>query len=73
MPQSWVIAIVLKILSDAISPRLDNPRTLLLFFSSNIHATHSSILAGKNSMDRGAWLATVHGVAESQIGLSTHV
>ena len=25
-------------------------------------ATHSSILAGKNSMDRGAGWATVHGV-----------
>ena len=28
-------------------------------------ATHSSILAWKNPMDGGAWLATVHGVAES--------
>ena len=28
-------------------------------------ATHSSILARKNSMDRGAWQATVCGVAES--------
>ena len=28
-------------------------------------ATHSSILAWRiNSMDRGAWWATVHGVAE---------
>ena len=26
-------------------------------------ATHSSILAWKNPMDRGAWWATVHGVA----------
>ena len=25
--------------------------------------THSSILAWKNPMDRGAWQATVHGVA----------
>ena len=25
-------------------------------------ATHSSILAWENSMDRGAWQATVHGV-----------
>ena len=25
---------------------------------------HSSILAWKNSLDRGAWQATVHGVAE---------
>ena len=28
--------------------------------------THSSILTWKNPMDRGAWLATVHGVKKSQ-------
>ena len=28
-------------------------------------ATHSSILGLENPMDRGAWWATVHGVAES--------
>ena len=28
--------------------------------------THSSILAWKNPMDRGAWWAAVHGVAKSQ-------
>ena len=27
-------------------------------------ATHSSILAWRTPMDRGAWLATVHGVTE---------
>ena len=27
-------------------------------------ATHSSILAMGNSMDRGAWWATVHGVSK---------
>ena len=30
-------------------------------------ATHSSISGLENSMDRGAWRATVHGVAQSQI------
>ena len=33
-------------------------------------ATHCSILAWRNPMDRGAWWATVHGVAKSQTGLS---
>ena len=28
-------------------------------------ATHSSILAWRSSMDRGAWWAMVHGVAKS--------
>ena len=30
-------------------------------------ATYSSILAWRIPMDRGAWWATVHGVAESRI------
>ena len=29
-------------------------------------ATHSSVLAGRIPMDRGAWWATVHGVSKSQ-------
>ena len=33
-------------------------------------ATHSSILAWKNPVDRGAWRAPVHGVARSRIQLS---
>ena len=33
--------------------------------------THSSILAWRIPMDRGAWWATVHGAAESWIQLST--
>ena len=33
-------------------------------------ATHSSILAWRNPMGRGAWQATVHGVAESWTQLS---
>ena len=35
-------------------------------------ATHSSILAWKILIDRGAWWATVHGVTKSQTQLSTH-
>ena len=33
-------------------------------------ATHSSILAWKNPMDRGAWQATIHGIAKSWTRLS---
>ena len=33
-------------------------------------ATHSSISCLENSMDKGAWWATVHGVAWSQTQLS---
>ena len=33
-------------------------------------ATHFSILGLENSMDRGAWQATVHGVAKSWTRLS---
>ena len=35
-------------------------------------ATHSSILAWRNPMDRGAWWTIVHGVANSWTGLSEH-
>ena len=35
-------------------------------------ATHSSILAWKNPMDRGAWWATIHGVPESRTRLTEH-
>ena len=34
-------------------------------------ATYSSILAWKNPMDRGAWQATVHGVARAGHSLAT--
>ena len=30
-------------------------------------ATHSHILAWKSPMNRGAWQATVHGIAESEM------
>ena len=33
-------------------------------------AIHSSTIAWKNPMDRGAWQATVYGVAKSQTRLS---
>ena len=33
-------------------------------------ATHSSILAWRIPMDRGAWWATVHGITKSGTGLS---
>ena len=33
-------------------------------------ATHSSILAWRNPIDRGTWWATVHGVPKSQTQLS---
>ena len=33
-------------------------------------AAHSYILAWKNSMDRGIWQATVHGVTKNLTGLS---
>ena len=36
-------------------------------------ATHSSILAWRMPMDRGAWWATVHEVTKSQTQLSTHI
>ena len=35
-------------------------------------ATHSSILAWRIPMGRGAWRATVHGVAKSQTRLSDY-
>ena len=35
-------------------------------------ATHSSILAWRIPMDRGAWRATVHGIAKSGTQLNTH-
>ena len=34
-------------------------------------ATHSSILAWRITMGRGAWKATVHGVTKSRTRLST--
>ena len=33
-------------------------------------ATHFSVLAGKDPMDRGNWWASVHGVTKSQTRLS---
>ena len=36
-------------------------------------ATHSSILAWENPMDRGDWWTTVYGVTKSHTRLSTHM
>ena len=36
-------------------------------------ATHSSIFAMGNPIDRGGWWAAVHGVAKSQTQLSMHI
>ena len=36
-------------------------------------ATCSSVLAGENPTDRGAWRATIHGITKSRTQLSTHV
>ena len=36
-------------------------------------ATHSSIFCLGNSVDRGAWRATVHGVVKSQTQLITYI
>ena len=36
-------------------------------------ANHSSILAWENSMDRGAWWATVHGVARVENNSATNL
>ena len=33
-------------------------------------ATHSSILAWRITMDRGAWQATIHGITKSQTRLN---
>ena len=41
------------------------------FFLEEEMATHSSILAWRTLMERGAWRATVHGVANSQTLLSS--
>ena len=37
-----------------------------------VMATHSSILALRNFMDRGAWLVTVHGVTKRWTQLSDY-
>ena len=50
--------------------------TILIAYSVAIKAseegmeTHSSILAWRIPMDRGAWWATVHGVAKSRLDMT---
>ena len=41
-----------------------------LFLPEKAMAPHSSHLAWKNPMDRGAWWAAVHGITNSQVRLS---
>ena len=41
-----------------------------MFYLEEEMATYSIILAWENNMDRGAWQATVHGIAKSRAQLS---
>ena len=43
-----------------------NPRMGKISHMEKDVAIHSSILAGENPMDRGAWWAMVHGVSKSR-------
>ena len=57
---------------EAVSPT-SAPSSGVLFNPAYLEdgmATHSSILAWRIPMDRGAWWAVVHGVAKSQTRLS---
>ena len=54
-------------------PALQETTVLFLGWESPLEkemATHSSILAWRNPMDRRAWQATVHGVTKSQTRLN---
>ena len=48
----------------------EDPRIWIFSFLEKEMATHSSILAWKNPMDRGAWWAAVHGITNSWARLS---
>jgi len=50
------------------SPGVNKPSSIL----EKEMATHSSILARKNPMNRGAWRAIVHGLAKSWAQLNMH-
>ena len=55
-------------------PRIQDSRVQSLGWEDLLEegmATHSSILAWRIPVDRGAWRATVHGVAESRTWLSS--
>ena len=56
-------------LEDLIANRIARGSALLMILEEGM-ATHSSILAWRLPTDRGAWQATVHGVAKSQTQLS---
>ena len=62
--------------ASLVAQMVKNPRETWVRSQSSEHppeegmATHSSIHAWRIPMDRGAWLATVHGAAKSQTQLS---
>ena len=61
---------LLILYSQAFSSESFHPLPYLILTEEEM-ATHSSILALGNPMDRGAWRATVHGVTKSQTQLSS--
>ena len=75
--------IALTMYSNSMALMVKNPPAMWETWVQSLHwedhleksmVTHSSILAWKTPMDRGAWWATVHGVAKSDMTqwLSTH-
>ena len=62
--------------ASLVAQMVKNPQETWVRFLSSEHpleegmATHSSIHTWRIPMDRGAWLATVHGVAKSRTQLS---
>ena len=66
---SWVAQMIKNL------PTMQETRVLSLGWKDPLEKgmiTHSSILAWRISMDRGAWQATVHGVTKNWTWLSDH-